>query len=243
MHAMGTRASWGLVATFAVAMAWVEAACVYDLRVLVGRLQPYQSNPLPMSGALGGIELAREAATLVMLAAVGGLAGRTARARLAYTAIAFGVWDIFYYAWLKVMSGWPTSLFDWDILFLLPLPWWGPVVAPASIALLMIVWGTLANASPDPSPGRRSESRLWPVAGLGAALALYVFMADSLRAVPYGLDAVRTVLPETFNWSVFLVALALMAAPVAPMIWTAIPSCVHRRHARYPGHDNVRPSF
>jgi len=95
MHARGTRASWGLVATFAVAMAWVEAACVYDLRVLVGRLQPYQSNPLPMSGALGGIELAREAATLVMLAAVGGLAGRTARARLGYTAIAFGVWDIF----------------------------------------------------------------------------------------------------------------------------------------------------
>jgi hypothetical protein len=221
-HSVGARTSWGLVATFAVAMAWVEAACVYDLRVLVDRLEPYQSNPLPMSGALGGIELAREAATVVMLTVVGGLAGRTARARLAYTAIAFGVWDIFYYGWLKVMSDWPTSLFDWDILFLLPLPWWGPVVAPASIALLMIVWGTLATASPDPSPSSRSESRLWPVAGLGAAFALYVFMADSLRAVPHGLDAVRTVLPETFNWPMFLVALALMAAPVAPMMWTAV---------------------
>jgi hypothetical protein len=221
MHSAATRTSWGLVAAFAVAMAWVEAACVYDLRVLIDRLQPYQSNPLPMSGALGGIELAREAATLVMLAAVGGLAGRTARARLAYTAIAFGVWDIFYYVWLKVMSGWPTSPFDWDILFLLPLPWWGPVAAPVSIALLMIVWGTLATASQDPS-GSGSESRLWPVAGLGAALALYVFMADALRTLPYGLDAVRTVLPDTFNWSMFLVALALMAAPVAPMIWTAV---------------------
>jgi hypothetical protein len=219
MHAASNRASWVLVATFAVAMAWVEAACVYDLRVLVDRLEPYQLNPLPISGALGGIELAREAATLVMLIVVGGLAGRTARARLAYTAIAFGVWDIFYYVWLKIMCGWPRSLFDWDILFLLPLPWWGPVVAPVCIALLMIVWGTLATASPDPSPARRIESRLWPVAGLGAALALYVFMADSLRAVPYGLDAVRTVLPETFNWSLFLVALALMAAPIAPMTW------------------------
>jgi len=33
------------------------------------------------------------------------------------------------------------SLLDWDILFLLPLPWWGPVLAPVLIALLMIVWG------------------------------------------------------------------------------------------------------
>ncbi len=215
------RTTWVLVATFAVAMAWVEAAVVYDLRVLVDRMEPYQANPLPLAGALGGIELAREGATLVMLGAVGALAGRTARARLAYAAIAFGVWDIFYYVFLKVMSGWPKSLFDWDILFLLPLPWWGPVVAPAAIAVLMIVWGTLATASSDPSPGREGESRLWPAAGLGAALALYVFMADSLRAVPDGLEAVRMVLPVTFHWSLFLVALALMAAPVAPMMWAA----------------------
>ncbi len=59
--------------------------------------------------------------------------------------VAFGVWDIFYYVFLKVMCDWPRSLFDWDILFLLPLPWWGPVLAPVSIALLMIVWGTLAS--------------------------------------------------------------------------------------------------
>jgi hypothetical protein len=224
----GPRA-WVLVATYAVAMAWVEAACVYDLRVLVDRVEPYQPNPLPMAGALGGIELAREAATLVMLAAVGSLAGRTLRTRLAYTAVAFGVWDIFYYVWLKVMCGWPTSLFDWDVLFLLPLPWWGPVMAPLSIALLMIVWGTLAIAS---SAGAGSGSRLWPLAGLGAALALYVFMADSLRSAPHGLEAVRTVLPTTFNWSMFLVALALMAAPVAPMIRAAVLGTSSKGNAR-----------
>jgi hypothetical protein len=219
---MMPRRTWLLVAVFAVAMAWVEAAVVYDLRVLVDRLQPYQANPLPMAGALGMIELAREVATLVMLAAVGCLAGGTVRARLAYTAIAFGIWDIFYYLSLRVMYGWPASLLDWDVLFLLPLPWWGPVIAPVSIAVLMIVWGTLATASPALSPGSGSESRLWPAAGLGAALALYVFMADALRAAPYGLEAVRTVLPGTFNWPMFLVALALMAAPVAAMIWTAL---------------------
>ena len=72
----------------------------------------------------------REAATLVMLLAVGMLAGADVAPRLGYTAIAFGVWDIFYYVFLRVIGGWPRSLFDWDILFLLPLPWWGPVLAP-----------------------------------------------------------------------------------------------------------------
>lgn len=212
--------TWVAVTAFAIAMAWVEAAVVYDLRLLVDRLQPYQPNPLPITGRLGAIELVREAATLVMLAAVGWLAGGTARSRLAYAAIAFGAWDIFYYLWLKVMYGWPASLFDWDVLFLLPLPWWGPVIAPMSIAVLLVVWGTLAIAPTSASPVR-SESRRWAAAGLGAALALYVFMADALRALPHGPEAVRTVLPATFNWSLFLVAWVLMAVPVAPMAWAA----------------------
>jgi hypothetical protein len=216
------RTSFALVTTFAIAMAWVEAAVVYDLRVLVDRLEPYQPNPLPIAGALGNIELVREVATLVMLAAVGGLAGGTLRARLAYAAIAFGAWDVFYYLFLRVMYGWPRSIFDWDVLFLLPLPWWGPVIAPVSIALLMMVWGVLTIASPAASAGRHG-ARLWSGAGLGAALALYVFMADALRALPHGLEAVRTVLPATFNWPLFLVAWALMAAPVAAMIRTVLP--------------------
>jgi len=220
MNPASRRTTWVLVTIFAIAMAWVEAAVVYDLRVLVNRLEPYQPDPLPMAGALGNIELVREAATLVMLAAVGCLAGSTVRARFAYTAIAFGIWDIFYYLCLRLMYGWPRSVFDWDVLFLLPLPWWGPVLAPTSIAVLLIAWGTLATASPAAASGR-SEPRLWLAAGLGAALALYVFMADSLRAAPHGLEAVRAVLPTAFNWPMFLVALALMAAPVAPLLGMA----------------------
>ena len=142
------RRLWLVVVLFAVAMAWVEAASVYYIRIVVDRIVPYQPNPLPVDGVLGAVELVREASTLVMLLAVGILAGGTWQHRLGYTAIAFGAWDILYYVFLRVMSGWPTSLFDWDVLFLLPLPWWGPVVAPMSIALLMIVWGTLATQSP-----------------------------------------------------------------------------------------------
>jgi hypothetical protein len=102
-------------------MAWVEAASVYYIRAMVDRIDPYQNHPLPIRGVLGQVELVREAATLVMLATLGMLAGRTRRAQAGYTAIAFGVWDIFYYVFLRMIGDWPRSLFDWDILFLLPL--------------------------------------------------------------------------------------------------------------------------
>src|SRR5215467_739889 len=144
---MNKRKTWWVVVVYAIAMAWVESAVVYYLRTMIDRIEPHQPDPLPIIGGLGQAELVREAATMVMLLAVGILAGRNWRARLGYSAIAFGVWDIFYYVFLKVMCGWPQSLLDWDILFLLPLPWWGPVLAPVSIALLMIVWGTLVNTN------------------------------------------------------------------------------------------------
>ena len=214
---------WVTVTTFAVAMAWVEAAVVYYLRTLVNRIEPYQPDPLPIVGALGPVELAREFTTLVMLFTVGVLAGRDWRARLGYSAIAFGVWDIFYYVFLKIMCGWPKSLLDWDILFLIPLPWWGPVLAPVSIAMLMILWGTLASQF-ERTPGPRlSNWRMWVLNSIGIALALYVFMADAIRVADQGVDAIRNVLPTRFNWPFFCVALALMAAPLirlARELWT-----------------------
>jgi hypothetical protein len=210
---------WLLVVTFAAGMAWVEAACVYYLRVMVDRVEPYQPNPLPIRGILGQVELVREGATLLMLAMVGMLAGRTWRARVGYAAIAFGVWDILYYAFLRIITGWPASLFDWDILFLLPLPWWGPVLAPVCIAFLMIVWGTLVTQWHDRIPGTGLTRASWSLSWAGILLALWVFMADSIRAVPGGPDAVRQVLPTVFNWPVFSAALLLMAAPLVHTAW------------------------
>ena len=221
-----SRARWFVVVVFAIAMAWVEAASVYYLRVMVDRIQPYQESPLPIRGVLGQVELVREAATLVMLIALGMLAGRTRHARLGYTAVAFGVWDIFYYVFLGTIGDWPRSLFDWDVLFLLPLPWWGPVLAPVSIALLMIVGGTLASQFTVRRPVSSLTRTLWRVQWLGIALALYVFMADSLHAVQQGLEATTAVLPQAFNWWLYWVAFTLMAAPVAQAGWRMRP----RRH-------------
>jgi hypothetical protein len=218
------RGRWIVVVVFAIGMAWAEAATVYYLRVMVDRVQPFQPNPLPIHGVLGQVELVREAATLVMLVTVGMLAGRTKFARAGYTAVAFGVWDIFYYLFLRVMGGWPRSLLDWDILFLLPLPWWGPVLAPVCIALLMIVGGTLACRCDVKGGSFALTPWWWRAQGLGVALALYVFMADALSALDQGLEATQTALPTTFNWPLFWVAFALMAAPVARAAWPLVLS-------------------
>jgi len=209
---------WLVVATYAAAMAWVEAAVVFYLRIMVDRIEPHQPYPLPVAGGLGFAEMMREAATLVMLLTVGILAGRNWRARLGFAAIAFGIWDIFYYVFLRVLCHWPHSLFDWDILFLLPLPWWGPVWAPISIALLMILWGTLASGW-DFEPARDgSEWKAWTLNTAGVLFALYVFMTDALRAAKGGTEALRHMLPSNFNWPLFCLALVLMAAPILNVV-------------------------
>ncbi len=213
---MSTRQRWIAVAIFSAAMAWVEASVVFYLRVMIGRIQPYQADPLPSFGGLGQAELVREASTLVMLVSVGWLAGKSNRARLGYAMLAFGLWDALYYGFLILLTGWPHSLLDWDILFLLPLPWWGPVLAPVSIAVLMVLMGVLVSLE---------DVNLWPRAwawGLslpGALLALYAFMDDALAAVMRGDMHVRMILPERFNWPLFSLAFLLMAVPLVDMLW------------------------
>ena len=203
---------WWVVVVFAMAMAWVESAVVFYLRTHMNRIVPYQPDPLPVIGGIAAVELPRELATLVMLFAVGVLAGKNWRARWGYALLAFGVWDIFYYVFLRVMCGWPHSLLDWDVLFLIPLVWWGPVLAPVLISLLMILWGTLVSRVDAP---QSSTSRsAWLLNFVGGILALYAFMADSLRVAGNGLESIRTMLPVQFNWPLFLAALALMAAPL-----------------------------
>jgi hypothetical protein len=212
-------ARWLTVCSFAVAFAWVEAAVVFYLRTMVDRIQPYQAAPLPIATGLAQAELVREAATMLMLLTVGMLAGRTWRTRLGYSAIAFGVWDVFYYVFLNVLCGWPRTLLDWDVLFLLPLPWWGPVLSPVLVALLMIAWGTLAQAADLKPSGPAESGAAWIANGAGIFLALYVFMADSLRVASQGEEALRNLLPVHFNWPLFCLALLLMAAPPAAVGW------------------------
>ncbi len=205
---------WLIVALFAVAMAWVESAVVVYLRTLLDRIDPYQNNPLPNFARFNSVEQIREAATLVMLTTVGWLAGENPKKRFGFTLIAFGIWDTFYYIFLRIICGWPKTLFDWDVLFLLPLPWWGPGLLPMLTALLMVAFGTLVTQPKEAClelwPGR------WSVAsnGIGILLALYVFMESAIHAPQITAEALEKIRPEQFNWPLFGIAFALMLAPM-----------------------------
>lgn len=226
---MNERFRWLLVTLFATAMAWVEAAVVFYLRVFVNRIQPYQPDPLPLSVGLGEAELVREAATMLMLICVGWLAGSNRRARFGYLLLVFGVWDILYYVFLVVLSGWPNSLLDWDILFLIPVPWWGPVLAPVSIAVLMVILGSaITQASLWPRPPA------WRVSLFGAMLALYTFMAEALNALSVSPQALREVLPAAFNWPLFGIAILFLGAPLLDMFWILRKKSSSREQSQQP---------
>jgi len=128
------------ITVFSISMAFVEAAVVVYLRAIFypeGFAFPLK----PITDSLIVVELAREFATVLMLFSIAALAGKRLWERFAYFLFCFGVWDIFYYVWLKVLLDWPSSIFEWDILFLIPMPWIGPVIAPVSLSLLMIIFG------------------------------------------------------------------------------------------------------
>ena len=123
-------------------MAQLEAAVVVYLREIFYP-DGFRFPLVIIEGPIALVEIGRETATLVMLAAVAGVAFDRPWRRFAAFLVVFGVWDIFYYVWLKVMIDWPPSLFTDDILFLIPLPWTGPVLSAAAIAAIMVVSGAV----------------------------------------------------------------------------------------------------
>jgi hypothetical protein len=99
-------------------------------------------------------------------------------------------------------------------LFLIPLPWWGPVLSPVLIALLLVIGGTLVSQFDRPERPIWPGWKAWVVNLSGVALALYVFMADAVQLASHGADAVRQSLPTYFNWPLFVLALILLAVPI-----------------------------
>lgn len=199
-------------------MAWIESATVVYLRTLLDRVEPYQQRPLPIFPLFVGTELAREAATVVMLLSVAMLAGKKWKSRWGYFMVAFGVWDIFYYVFLKVIVGWPHSLFDWDVLFLIPLPWWGPVLSPILISIILIIGGILV-INLDGKSSLFTPTRIsWLICGVGLITALYVFMAPAIYDLLGSSRGVNNILPTYFNWPLFATALLLMCAPIIEIL-------------------------
>jgi len=141
-------------------------------------------------------EVAREAATLLMLGTVAAAAGGNFRQGFAFFLLAFGAWDLSYYAFLKVLIDWPKSLLTWDVLFLIPVPWSGPVLAPALVALTMVGTGLVYLWRESNGHSIRLRVVHWLCAYVGALLVLTAFTWDDRNIMAGGM-------PKHFNWPLF----------------------------------------
>lgn len=189
---------------FAVAFAFVEASVVVYLRAIY---YP-EGFSFPLKVIVSRhlvVEVCREAATLVMLASVGILAGRNRWQRFGYFCFAFGVWDIFYYVWLKTTLGWPASLSEWDILFLIPLPWIGPVTSALAISLLLVLCGFDIVVRTSLEKYFKPTFSSWMFAVAGTAAILYSFMYDTEVTLQGGT-------PLPYRYELLVLALILYVA-------------------------------
>lgn len=206
------------VAIFAIAMAYLESAVVVYLRRLYN-IDNIATDIPNFDSTIAAVEVGREASTLLMLLSIGWIAGKSLQSRIAFAFFTFGVWDIFYYFWLWVFIGWPTSLLDTDLLFLIPLPWWGPVLSPALIALLMVCGGMAAIYIDHLNLQIRPIWLDWTILFLGVGVVLYTFMADALAALPVAPDELHKVEPTDFHWSIYSVGFILMNWAVWHTVW------------------------
>jgi hypothetical protein len=196
------RLPWLLL--YAAAMAYVESAVVVYLRALYYP-RGFTFPLAPMPPGMAAIEIGREAATLLMLLGVAMLAGAQRRERMLAFFVSFGVWDVFYYAWLWVFLGWPPSLLTWDILFLIPVPWIGPVLAPVIVSLGLVAGGVALLRWEGTAHAAEFSRDVMLLMLAGAVLILLSFTLDFEVAV-------RQLPPPAFHWGLFCVGTALASA-------------------------------
>jgi hypothetical protein len=201
-----------VVSGFSIAMAALESAVVVYLRALYYP-DGFTVAMKMMDQRILLIEIVREAATVVMLMGVGWLAAKSFKDRFAYFLLSFAVWDIFYYLWLKIFINWPSSLFEWDILFLIPFTWLGPVLAPVICSVTMILLAVAILRS-----NKQLTIGLWSLLIAGSAVILYTFMKDyGTIILSNGFDystivrnkdfiaIASTYIPQSFSWEFFAV--------------------------------------
>jgi hypothetical protein len=204
------------ITAFAIAMGFLESAVVVYLRALLypaGFDFPLSLMPV----RLGVTEVLREVATLVMLIAIGMIAARRFSTGFAWFIYSFAIWDIFYYVFLWLLLGWPQSLMTWDILFLIPTTWTGPVLSPVLVSLTMILLALVILVGNERGLVTRIPGKIWAGVILGSLILIFGFICDYSQHMlthftlvqmfqvknPEVLEVATRYIPDRFPWWIF----------------------------------------
>lgn len=205
------------ITVYGIAMGFLEAIVVVYLRELFypdGFDFPLSNMPAKILW----IEWIREITTIIMLFVIGIIAGKNPLQKFAYFIFTFGVWDIFYYIALKIFLDWPASLLTWDILFLIPITWLGPVLAPILCSITMILLSIFIIYFNEKNYLLKINFKEWLLIILGAIFIFITFIRDfsniiinngflsKLSSLPSNTDFQKIVsefIPQYFNWYLF----------------------------------------
>ena len=202
-------------------MAFLESAIVIYLR----KIYYPDGFHLPIriiEPAIAKIEILREAATLIMLVAIGILAGKTRIQRFSFFLLCFGVWDIFYYVFLKLFLNWPGSILEPDILFLIPVPWIGPVLAPVILSSVMIFLA-IAYTFKEVNAIEPLISRLhliFLISGSLIVITSFVYNFDKYLLKSQQVNSDIPISFPSFNWILFISGLIFLVLPLMSLIKT-----------------------
>lgn len=205
------------ITLFAIAMGFMESAVVVYLRTIY---YPLGFNfPLKiLENRIAITELFREACTMVMLLTVSLIAVRRASLRFAMFIYMFAIWDIFYYIFLFLLLSWPSSFFTWDILFLIPVTWTGPVLAPLLNSLTMIIIAVLIIISVEKNSDFKIRKADWLLLIAGSLITIVAYTSPYLSFIldRYSLSDIflnKTIefreyslsfIPSSFSWFLLL---------------------------------------
>jgi len=230
------------ITLFGIAMGFLESAVVIYMREIY-----YPAGfdfPLVlMSSKLVVTELLREAATLLMLLSIGILTGKSKTEKFAYFIYTFAIWDIFYYVFLKAILCWPESWLTWDVLFLLPTVWTGPVIAPVIVSLTMILLSMYIVFANHKHNDVLLSKREWVLLILGALVIILSFTWDYCTYIlnEYSINELFSLqnknifayaikyVPVSFPWGIFTIGEGIILGAIINMLILA-NNKYHNRH-------------
>ncbi|MBN2542492.1 hypothetical protein JXI42_06465 [bacterium] len=176
-------------------MGYFESTIVVYLRELFYPAG-FQFPMVKISETLLFVEIGREFFSLIMILTVALLSSENKWKRFANFMFIFAIWDITFYLWLRLFLHWPSSVFTWDLLFLLPVPWAGPVIAPLLISLTMILGWLIINLRIKTLNEYKFPAMFWVLEILGVSALLISFMDNFTIIINYEI-------PQSFNWATF----------------------------------------
>jgi hypothetical protein len=212
------------ITIFSIAMGFMETAVVIYLRRIYYP-DGFRFPLVVIDDQIAVVELCREAATIIMLVLIGILTGKTTSQRFSVFIYCFAVWDIFYYIFLKVFLDWPASLVSWDILFLIPVPWLGPVLAPVILSVSMILLAAPVIYSMEKGINAEIKKREWICLIAGSVTVILSFIWNYILIISSQentsntdadimLSTLKHYVPEKFNWIIFSVGELIIVAGV-----------------------------